>query len=172
MLNLNFRDLDIKIKYDSDNTDILNEFYIPMLSNSIKYFRLSGFFSSTSLAISAQGLEDFIKKDGKMQLICSAILSKDDFVKIKEFYSSPIELIEEKFLFDLKNISNVFVKDNLAALGFMLANNNLEIKIAVPKDENGIFHSKIGILVLFTGDLYVTASFSRALNGNTIIAKE
>jgi hypothetical protein len=67
VLNLNFRDLDIKIKYDSDNTDILNDFYIPMLSNSIKYFRLSGFFSSTSLAISAQGLEDFIKKDGKMQ---------------------------------------------------------------------------------------------------------
>ena len=161
MLNLNFRDLDIKIKYDSDNTDILNEFYIPMLSNSIKYFRLSGFFSSTSLAISAQGLEDFIKKDGKMQLICSAILSKDDFVKIKEFYSSPIELIEEKFLFDLKNISNVFVKDNLAALGFMLANNNLEIKIAVPKDENGIFHSKIGILVDSLGDM---VSFSGSDN--------
>ena len=160
-VKLSFRDLDIKIKYDSDNVDILNEFYIPVLSDSIKYYRLSGFFSSTSLAISAQGLEDFIKQDGKMQLICSAILSKEDFVKIKEFYSSPVDLIEEKFLFDLKNISNVFVKDNIAALGFMLANNNLEIKIAVPNDENGIFHSKIGILVDSLGNM---VSFSGSDN--------
>ena len=42
-----------------------------------------------------------------------------------------IDLIEEKFLIDLKNIKNTFVKDNLAALGFMLANGNLEIKIAI-----------------------------------------
>ena len=158
---MSFKDLDIKIKYDSDNVDILNEFYIPVLSNSVKYFRLSGFFSSTSLAISAQGLEDFIKHDGKMQLICSAFLSKADFVKIKEFYSSPLDLIEEKFMMDFKNISNTFVKDNLAALGFMLANDNLEIKIAIPKDERGIFHSKIGILVDSFGDM---VSFSGSDN--------
>lgn len=153
--------MDIKIKYDSDNVDILNEFYIPILSNSIKYLRLSGFFSSTSLAVSARGLENFIKNEGKMQLICSAILSEEDLVKIKEFYSSPAELIEEKFLMDLKNISNVFIKDNLAALGFMLANDNLEIKIAIPNDGEGIFHSKIGILVDTLGNM---VSFSGSDN--------
>ena len=158
---MSFKDLDIKIKYDSDNTDILNDFYIPILSNSIKYLRLSGFFSSTSLAISARGLEDFIKNDGKMQLICSAILSPDDFIKIKEFYSSPADLIEENFLIDLENITNTFVKDNLAALGFMLANGNLEIKIAIPKDDKGIFHSKIGILMDSFGNM---VSFSGSDN--------
>ena len=153
--------MDIKIKYDSDNVDILNDFYIPILSNSIKYLRLSGFFSSTSLAVSARGLEEFIKNDGKMQLICSAVLSPDDFIKIKEFYSSPADLIEEKFLMDLKNIKNTFVKDNLAALGFMLANGNLEIKIAIPKDDKGIFHSKIGILMDSLGNM---VSFSGSDN--------
>lgn len=154
-------DLDIRIKYDSDNIDILNEFYIPVLSNSVKYLRLSGFFSSTSLAVSARGLEDFIKNDGKMQLVCSAILSKDDFIKIEEYYSSPADLIAEKFLLDLKNISNIFIKDNLAALGFMLANGNLEIKIAIPKDDKGIFHSKIGILMDSFGNM---VSFSGSDN--------
>ena len=158
---MSFKDLDIKIKYDSDNDDVLNEFYIPVLSNSVKYLRLSGFFSSTSLAVSAKGLEEFIKKDGKMQLICSAILSEEDWKKIKEVYSSPIDLIEEKFLIDLNNISNSFVKDNLAALGFMLANNNLEIKIAIPKEDKGIFHSKIGILMDSLGDM---VSFSGSDN--------
>ena len=161
VVNLSFKDLDIKIKYDSDKDDILNEFYIPVLSNSVKYLRLSGFFSSTSLAVSARGLEDFIKNDGKMQLICSAILSKDDLDKINEFYTSPEELIAEKFLFDLKNISNRFVKDNLAALGFMLANGNLEIKIAIPHDNKGMFHSKIGVLIDSMGNM---VSFSGSDN--------
>jgi len=144
---LGFRDLDIKIKYDSDNSDILNEFYIPVLSRSVEYYRLSGFFSSTSLAVSAQGLEEFIKNNGKMKLVCSAILSKEDVEKIKEVYDSPADLIAEKFLIDYDNISNIFVKDNLAALGFMIANGNLEIKIAILDESKGIFHSKTGILI-------------------------
>lgn len=147
MLILSFKDLNIKIKYDSDDSDILNEFYIPVLSEAKEYYRLSGFFSSTSLAVSAFGLENFIKKNGKMKLICSAILSDEDYDKIKEVYGSPEELIEEKFLFDLENISNKFIMDNLAALGFMLANGNLEIKIAIPKDGKSLFHPKLGILV-------------------------
>lgn len=144
---MGFRDLDIKIKYDSDNSDILNEFYIPVLSRSVEYYRLSGFFSSTSLAVSAQGLEEFIKNNGKMKLVCSSILSKEDVEKIKEVYDSPEELIAERFLMDYDDISNNFVKDNLAALGFMIANGNLEIKIAVLDESKGIFHSKTGILI-------------------------
>ena len=144
---MGFRDLNIKIKYDSDNSDILNEFYIPVLSRSVEYYRLSGFFSSTSLAVSAQGLEDFIKNNGKMKLVCSAILSKEDVEKIQEVYDSPAELIAEKFLIDYDNISNIFVKDNLAALGFMIANGNLEIKIAILEESKGIFHSKTGIMI-------------------------
>lgn len=150
---MSFKDLDIKIKYDSDSDDILNEFYIPVLSHSSMYLRISGFFSSTSLAISAMGLEDFIKNNGKMKLICSAILSEEDYKKMKEVYATPEELIEEKFLLDLNSISNVFVKNNLAALGFMLANGNLEIKIAIPDDKKGMFHSKIGIMVDSFGDM-------------------
>ena len=144
---MGFRDLDIKIKYDSDNSDILNEFYIPVLSRSVEYYRLSGFFSSTSLAVSAQGLEEFIKNNGKMKLVCSTILSKEDVEKIQEVYDSPAELIAEKFLIDYDNISNIFVKDNLAALGFMIANGNLEIKIAILEESKGIFHSKTGIMI-------------------------
>lgn len=152
-MDLSFKELDIKIKYDSDSSDILNDFYIPTLAHSSRYYRISGFFSSTSLAISARGLEEFIKNNGKMKLICSAILSKEDYSKMKEVYSTPADLIEEKFLSEMKNISNDFVKNNLAALGFMLANGNLEIKIAIPNDERGMFHSKIGIMVDSFGEM-------------------
>lgn len=138
--------MDIKIKYDSDSDDIVNDFYVPVLSNSSKYYRLSGFFSSSSLAVAARGMENFIKNNGEMKLICSAQLSESDYNKIKEANEDPINLIEESFIKDLNDVSDSFVKDSIAALGWMLAHDKLEIKIAIPKNDNGIFHAKVGIL--------------------------
>lgn len=37
-------ELNLKKSYDSDLDDILTDFYIPALSKSIKYKRLTGFF--------------------------------------------------------------------------------------------------------------------------------
>ena len=59
---MNFKDLNVKQFYDSDEDNILNNFYIPVLSNAIKYDRLAGYFSSTSFAMSAKGMAQFIRK--------------------------------------------------------------------------------------------------------------
>lgn len=144
---MSLNDLDIKIKYDSDEDDLLNDFYIPALSESTKYYRLSGFFNSSSLAVAAEGLENFIKNNGKMKLVTSVIFSKEDLIKINEAQSNPLKVIEENFIKDYENISNNFIKDHLAALGWMIANDKLEIKVAYPKDLINIFHPKVGILV-------------------------
>jgi len=69
MIQMSLKDIYLKKSYDSDSDDIVNDFYIPALSNSIKYLRLAGFFSSTSLAIAARGVSNFIKNDGSMDLI-------------------------------------------------------------------------------------------------------
>ena len=158
-------DLNIKFKYDSDSDDLINDFYIPVLSNSIEYYRMSGFFSSTSLAISAQGIGNFISNGGKMKLICSAALSEDDKSIIEEANENPEKFIEKYALEDFKSLEEGFVKDHVEALGWMLANNLLEIKIAIPKNAEGIFHSKIGILkddkgniISFSGSDNETAS--------------
>lgn len=156
---MSLNDLDIKIKYDSDEDDLLNEFYIPALSESVKYYRLSGFFNSSSLAVAAAGLENFIKNDGKMKLVTSVIFSKDDLIKINEAHTDPLKIIEENFIEDYESISDNFVKDHLAALGWMIAHDKLEIKVAFPKDLINIFHPKVGILV-DSNDNYLSFSGS------------
>lgn len=143
---MSLKDVNIKIKYDSDEDDILNDFYIPVLSEATEYYRLSGFFNSSSLAASACGLEGFIKNNGKMKLITSVFFSEDDLKRINEAEENPLRIIEENFINDFNNISNEFVKDHLAALGWMIANDYLEIKVAYPKDLNSLFHPKVGIL--------------------------
>lgn len=140
------RNVDIKFKYDSDKDDLVNEFYIPVLSNSVEYYRMSGYFSSSSLAISARGIADFIINGGKMKLLCNAQLTKEDYDIIEKTKQNPIDFVQQSFLDDLHNIEDEFIKNHVKALGWMLANGFLEIKIAIPKDRNGIFHSKVGIL--------------------------
>lgn len=139
-------DLDIKFKYDSDKDDLVEEFYIPVLSNSIEYLRMSGFFSSSSLAISARGISKLIENDGKMKLLCSAKLSEEDLEALERSNENPEKYIEESFINDLYSLEEGFVKDHVEALGWMLANDSLEIKIAIPENGRGMFHSKVGIL--------------------------
>ncbi|MBE6500210.1 MAG: DEAD/DEAH box helicase [Methanobrevibacter thaueri] len=153
--------VNIKIKYDSDEDNLLDDFYIPVLSESTEYYRLSGFFNSSSLAVSACGLENFIKHGGKMKLISSVIFSEEDLTRINEAEENPLKIIEENFINDFNNISSEFVKDHLAALGWMIANGFLEIKVAYPKDLNSLFHPKVGILKDIDGN---TVSFSGSDN--------
>ncbi|MFN4337417.1 MAG: restriction endonuclease subunit R, partial [Candidatus Nitrosocaldus sp.] len=75
---MGLRELLIRPAYDSSLDDILNEFYIPVLSNSKYYKRITGFFSSNSLAIALRGISKFIVNKGKMRMISGAKLSKSD----------------------------------------------------------------------------------------------
>ena len=82
-------DIDLKFKYDSDKDNLIKDFYIPVLSNSSEYYRMSGFFSSSSLAISAQGIAEFIRSGGHMKLLCSSKLPKDDMEILEKFHNNP-----------------------------------------------------------------------------------
>lgn len=155
---MSLRDLTLKRSYDSDTDDILRDFYIPALSCSTLYKRLTGFFSSTSLAVAAKGITGLISNGGSMKLISGARFRREDVEAIVEAYKDPESVIESTMLEELENLENQFVKDHVRALGWMIAKGKLEIKVAILCDENGypldekavnkrgIFHQKVGIL--------------------------
>lgn len=162
---MSYKDLDIKISYESNSekTSLVDAFYIPMLSQTVKYFRIAGFFSSTSLAIASKGIAGLINNGGSMKLLISPEISNDDF-NILEKYSNN-ELSEDSFIFKDFSINDFSYNEHLQALAWMLANNRLEIKIVVPKNSNNsIFHEKIGVgfdadnnILSFSGSINETA---------------
>jgi len=168
-----FKELKILDNYSSDKDDILNDFYIPALSESINYKRIAGFFSSKSLAIAAKGIKKFIKNNGKMQLLIGALLNADDVKAIMDGLKKPEEILEQIGINELESIDDAIVKNHVKALAWMIANGNLEIKIAIVLDDKhnpldadsaircGIFHQKVGILTDKEGD---ELSFSGSLN--------
>lgn len=156
--NLGLKDLKLKKWYDSDIDDILHDFYIPSLSEAIRYRRLAGFFSSASLAVAAKGICQLIANKGKYELVACPRFHESDVEAIKKAYESPESLIERKFLDELDEMTERFIEDHVRAFGWMLANNLLTIKVAIvcteeglPMDEvaikrKGLFHHKVGIL--------------------------
>lgn len=155
---MSFQDLHLDVSYESDSNknQLLDNFYIPVLENSKKYFRIAGFFSSTSLSVAAEGIEGLIKNDGKMYLLISPELSEEDFSII----SKREKLENDAFLFS--DFALDAKEDNLKALAWLLGNGRLEIKIVVgKKSRNSLFHQKVGIFFDDEGNIL---SFSGSIN--------
>ena len=151
-VELGLRDIPLRDVYDSDEEDILNDFYIPALSCSTEYKRLAGFFSSSALAAAAKGVSGFIKNRGQMRLIVGAKLRKADVEAIKSGIEDRERVISRMMINVLDNLESGFFKDHVRALAWMVAQNKLEIKVAIPMNAGkithdiGIYHPKVGIL--------------------------
>ena len=159
---MGYRDLDIQLSYETSNnrSKLLDEFYIPLLEQTTRYFRIAGFFSSTSLAVASKGIEGLINNGGYMRLLISPRLSEQDAAIIKQVGAG--SLPETLSIFQELRIDDFCKFDNLQALAWMLANKKLEIKIVVDKQStNSLFHQKIGIAYDANGDL---VSFSGSIN--------
>jgi len=153
-------ELNLKEVYSSECDDLLHDFYIPVLKNSTKYSRITGFFSSRSLVAASQGLAHFFASGGEYYLITGAILSDDDF----RIFSKDKQALENYLLKEFKTdeLKNELEKDHLKVMAWLLSTGRLKIKVALMTNENkGIFHEKVGIFEDESGN---RVSFSGSLN--------
>lgn len=172
---MTLRDVKLKRVYSlgTGDDDVVNQFYIPVLENSIDYRRIAGYFTSNTLALAAKGISGLIKNNGKMRLLTSPNLQKEDLDCISNFVTNPEGQVTEIFLHELDSLEyeELAIKDHVKALAWMLQHNLLEIKIAIPSFKNGeldprsLFHSKVGYLrdsegneVTFSGSINETYS--------------
>ena len=191
---MTFKELNLKHSYNSEKDNILKDFYVPALKMAGFYKRIAGYFSSSSFGVASEGLSQFIKNNGRMQFISNVILSSQDYEQIKKGLTDPEEIIKSKFLSDLSNIQDECVKNHVKVLGWLIANNYLEIKIGYIKDKtigNEILHQKVGIfydsehnIISFSGSNNESAHgwyynsekfkvfFSWELNNNDFIAQD
>ena len=164
---MSFKDLDLHDDYDSETDDILNNFYIPILSNSKEYYRMAGYFNSRSLAHSAKGLKEFILNKSKMKLLCGIELTSEDVDSIMAGETNPEDFLTDSFLKDIDSMEDEIRENHVKVLGWMIANGLLEIKVVVMglnESDKGIMHYKIGINRDFDGN-YVCFSGSNNETG-------
>lgn len=160
-------DLHIAKEYRNLKCDVINDFYVPILSNAVMYKRAVGFFNSAALYEMAIGLRHLVEKQGKMELIVSPRLTEEDIQSINLGYKTREEVIERALLRDFDEPKNKTEFRKLNLLANLIAEGVLDIKVAFKINANsaGIFHEKIGIVidaegnkVAFTGSMNETYS--------------
>ncbi|WP_299054679.1 DEAD/DEAH box helicase family protein [Eubacterium sp.] len=157
---MSFKDININFNYRSDENDITRDFYIPVLYESRKYKRAVGYFSTSALLKMSVGLVEMERNNGKVQIICSPKLSREDIEAINKGYESREKIFSHCLECSLREPLNYFEEERLNIVATMIAEGMLELKIAFMEDENGInlYHEKIGVFedelgnkIAFTG---------------------
>lgn len=154
---MSFKNTRLKAVYRTEEDNILEDFYIPALKQAVKYDRAVGFFSAGMLSYAAQGLSAFVNNNGSIRLIIGGELQPADYLAIKAGYdlrSSFTEKISELFANQFEqaidNTSDTLFYRRLEILSFLIANGQLNIKIALRR--RGMYHEKIGIFTDAEGD--------------------
>ncbi len=170
---MSLSNLDIKIEYRNQLTNIAKEFLIPVLSESISYKRAVGFFSSTALIELSTGISGLMKNGGKIQLIASPHLSENDVKAIESGYEKREEiarrLVQKQILEQLPNRDSLSISaaNRFNLLAWLIEKEILDIKIAFTdnKKDVGIYHEKVAIVedaegnkIAFSGSMNETAT--------------
>ncbi len=165
---MSLKNINIDEYFDAGlNDNLLDSLYTPCLKNSIIYNRVSGYFSTQSLSAVASGMANFIKNEGKYRLIFSKnIQSIEDYESIKNGYTNQFE---EDFTNDIKKLEQMLKDRPRRIIGWMIANDFLEIKIAFKKpDDGGFLHSKWGNFEDSNGNkIYYNGSINESENSWT-----
>ena len=151
------RNFNPKLDWDSLNDDIINNFYRPALVNCELYQRSSGYFSSSTFANIINEIIEFIKLNGKIQLIINPNISETDKKIFEQSVLEREKHLADTFLKDLEEDPDRFKLEFTKLMAYMLTNQidgkpQLEIKIAIPSTGSGIYHQKFGILKYKNGD--------------------
>ncbi|MCX6113026.1 MAG: restriction endonuclease subunit R, partial [Proteobacteria bacterium] len=128
-------------RYSSATHDLIRDFFIPALSRSRFYYRIAGYFSSTSIAAAFRGISAFIKNGEKMYLIIGSELSKEDVEAINRGIKGMSDVLNKKWEECVADFKNDIIRKRFELLSWLVANDKIEIKIGVNKDINGRYMS-------------------------------
>lgn len=148
-------DLKLESTYNSNDENIAEVFYNPILKNSNSFDRISAYFSAKALALYSEGLQYFGKKGNLYRLIVSKDISDKDFEEIKQGYKIK-ETVDADLVKSLQENLSLTEERQLSNLAYLISLGIVDIRIAFKR--KGIFHDKCGIakdevgnVICFTG---------------------
>ena len=163
---MSYVDLTILRGYKTNKNDVVKEFYIPVLKQSVLYKRAVGFFSSTALIELSKGISGLVRNGGKIKFIVSPLLTEEDINAISKGYNER-KVIELALMREFREPKNSSDEERLNWLATLISTNHMEIKIAFTPQQKrtGMYHEKIGVLYDCNGNkLAFTGSMNETIN--------
>jgi len=154
---------------DTSTANIIADFFVPALSNSIKYDRGVGFFSAGWLRLTAPGMTPFAANGGHARWVTSPILDEADWLALQQGAAARHDPIIKSVLErNIENLAASLERNTLSALAWMVADDILDFRLALPRNklEGGEFHDKFGIFTDKNGDqVSFNGSYNESVQG-------
>ena len=161
---MNLADLELHPVYNHGNCpDPLAEFYEPVISKAVRYDRTTFTFSADALAAAAAGTAGLVRNHGRIRLICDWSVDPATLEAIEAGQNEPEEILRHQLSREelLLTQASDIVQDHLELATWLVANDIMEVKVAIRPDS--IFHGKSGIVedahgnrIAFSGSLNET----------------
>jgi DNA phosphorothioation system restriction enzyme len=164
-----FSKLSILSFVDTSTHDLTKDLFTPLLSNAVFYDRGVGYFSSGWLRANCEGMAQFAANGGRARWITSPILDERDWEALLIGDAARTSLLLLTTLErNITTLSEALQKDVLNALAWLVADEVLTFKLAVPRNKlaNGEFHDKFGIFTDGTGNkVSFNGSYNDSIQG-------
>ena len=169
--SMSFRDVEWRDEYRTSAirpgepaTDILREFYIPVLERSARYDRVAGYFRSSSLAAASQGFTAFARNGAKARFLVGCDLDVKD---VKAALTGADEALVAHLTVALENDGS-WTSETIHGVdlfAYLVSMGVLEIKVAfrihkdtgnplsVESNADGYVHEKWAVFVDGEGDV-------------------
>jgi len=181
---MSLRDHNWQDSFTSSQDNLLEGFYRPALQESIRYWRITGYFSSRSLLQVLDGVEQLVlaspdgRGHGQMRLITGFFMSRADLQALCS-EQGPEQLLEQQLCRQFP-FRDVQPGDGSGAdlgaelLAWLVQQGHLEIRVGLPmqqgqiSSDGAIFHAKEGVIEDANGDrIAFTGSINETPNGWT-----
>ncbi len=143
-------------------TNLVEGFYVPLLSQADVYQRVSGYFTADGMDLYVDGLEELATRGGQAQFIISKDISKQDFEKMQAGYQLKKELQGLRLAQQADKL-NSKMQQQLGNLAYMIAQGRARVKVALVSE--GIFHDKFGLISSDGETVYFTGSANETKGG-------
>jgi hypothetical protein len=176
------RDHDWQYSFTSSQDNLLEGFYRPALQEAIRYWRITGYFSSRSLLQVLDGIEHLVlaaedgQGHGQIRLITGFFMSQADLQALASGLTAE-QLLERQLVAQFP-FRGAQPGDGSAAdlaaelLAWLVQQGHMELKVGLPlrngqiSNDGGIFHAKDGVIEDRHGDrLAFRGSINETPNG-------
>lgn len=136
--------------YEGLGSAILQDFLLPALRHATKYDRLTGYFTVSSLAATAEGLEEIWRKRGRIRLVLGVHDVPKDLldatIASEAIAEAVIRELQARLVERISTLREELLRDRIAAIAWMMKEGLLTVKVAAPRSPvpgaTGIFHNK------------------------------
>lgn len=154
---------------DTSRHDLIRDFFEPALSRSVHYDRGVGYFTSGWLRVAAKGMIQFAANGGRGRWVTSPILDEQDWLALQAGDEARIDpILRAALARNIVDLAESLEKDTLCALAWMIADEILAFKLALPRNklDRGDFHDKFGIFTDAEGNqVSFNGSYNDSIQG-------